>query len=68
MATITEKKKTVWVLVKAECGVPVDVRVFDNLNKAEKRRGTWERNHNPEKDAVGLFEANVNASTSSQER
>lgn len=55
-----KEKKTVWVLVKAECGIPTEVKVFDDLAKAEKRRATWERNHNPEDDAVGLFETHIN--------
>ena len=61
-------KKTVWVLVKAESGIPIDVKVFDDFAKAEKRRATWERNHNLEADAVGLFETNINGSALSEAR
>lgn len=60
MTSKTEEKKIVWVLVKAESGIPVDVKVFDDFAKAEKRRATWERNHNPGDDAVGLFETSIN--------
>lgn len=61
-------KKTVWVLVKVESGIPIDVKVFDDFVKAEKRRTTWERNHNPEDDAVGLFETSINGSVPSEAR
>ena len=56
-------KITVWVVVKVESGIPVQVKAFEDLAKAEKRQATWKRNLRPDYDSVGLFEARFDNAT-----
>ncbi|MBI5725647.1 MAG: hypothetical protein HZA50_16935 [Planctomycetes bacterium] len=52
-------KTRVWVVVKAESGIPVLAQVFKDKSQA-KKRGKWlQSRSSEERDAVGLFEARL---------
>jgi hypothetical protein len=51
--------KSVWVVVDVQSGVPVDVEVFEQENRARRCLNSWRRTVREDYDTVSLFESIV---------
>lgn len=54
---IKENKKltNIYILVKVESGIPVQVRLFENHSEAKKKETIIREKINPEKDETAIF-------------
>lgn len=48
-----------WIVVKVESGIPVEVEVFPDRESAEARDKILHEQMHPENDEIGIFEVRV---------
>jgi len=53
---IKNNKKSLWIVVLVESGIPVIVEAFQKEKEAKKREKYFRKNMNPDNDETGIFE------------
>ncbi len=51
--------ETLWIVVKAESGIPTNAQVYCDQRSAERRERFLRKNMRPENDETGLFRVRV---------